>query len=121
MSEQLRLQFPDLPETGSKSDLLDLIPYGERNAVSMKALASLLRTDCRAIRQKILDARLKGSIICSSVYGYFQPVTHEELKRYVSMVRSAERSKYRSLLSAEHALDRHIYPSEESEGVVLNE
>ncbi len=118
MNEQMKLDLPGVGPAEAeeyKSALLDLIPHGEENAVSMKTLASVLNIECRSVRQMVLDARIKGAVICSSSAGYFQPETHEELFRYVQIVKAQERSKYRALISAEKVLNEGRLPHEEDE------
>lgn len=62
--------------------LLDLIPSGERNAVSMHYLASILTVDEREVRRLIESARRDGLIIATCEEGYFIPETMSELMRY---------------------------------------
>lgn len=62
--------------------LLILIPSGERNAVSMRYLASILTVDEREIRRMIESARRDGLIIATCEDGYFIPETMSELLRY---------------------------------------
>ena len=62
--------------------LLELIPYWEENAISMKLLANKLCISDKCLRQHIQNARIAGKIIARSQHGYFIPKTYEELSQY---------------------------------------
>jgi len=64
-------------------NILDLIPEGEANAVSMTDLANLAGYDnTRALRRHIEQLRISGEIICSSSAGYFRHANEYELREY---------------------------------------
>ncbi len=63
--------------------LIDLIPTGCREAVSMNDLARLTGLPSADIRQQVLNARLIGVLICSGEQGYYFPENPEELSDYV--------------------------------------
>jgi len=88
-----------MKETTSKAanTLLDIIPEGEENAVSMKFLSAICETDERTIRKAIFDLRCSGAIIAGTSAGYYIPVTEQELKDYYTMARSRALSTFRSL------------------------
>lgn len=63
--------------------ILDRIPCGSDNAVSMRDLARGLGEDERQIRLRIERARIAGNIIAGTDAGIFIPVTVSELREYV--------------------------------------
>lgn len=85
--------------------LLDLIPYGRENAISMEQLAILLNVDKRTTRSMIFNARARGAVICSEcdygISGYFRPTSPDEAIPYVKMQKSRIKSAKKALRSAE--------------------
>lgn len=63
--------------------ILDHIPYGSDDAVSVPDLARALGEDPRQIRQRIQNARIDGFIIAGTDAGIFIPETVAELREYV--------------------------------------
>ena len=80
--------------------LLDAIPTGEENAVSMSALAELFHTTERGIRKLVHLAREDGCIVAGNASGYFLPEELEELRGYCSFAKSRVRSEYKALKPA---------------------
>ncbi len=66
-------------------DVIELIPYGRKNAVSQGDLATLCSTDKRTIRKAVECARRQGVPICSDNSGYYFPEDAEEARHYVQM------------------------------------
>lgn len=64
--------------------ILDRIPRGRYNAVSMRDLANILGRDDRQIRHMIENARIDGNIIAGTNDGIFIPETDQELREYVN-------------------------------------
>lgn len=64
--------------------ILDHIPSGRMNAVTMRYLATVLGTDKRRIRLLIENARIDGNIIAGSNDGLFIPETDDELRDYIN-------------------------------------
>lgn len=64
--------------------ILDHIPSGRMNAVTMRYLAMILGTDTRQIRHMIENARIDGNIIAGTNDGLFVPETEEELCEYIN-------------------------------------
>lgn len=62
--------------------LLENIPFGEQNAVSMRELAVFFGITERELRERIFEARKEGCLILGGVNGYFRPGTLEEVERY---------------------------------------
>lgn len=62
--------------------LIELIPIGKGEAVSMKTLSKLLGLPSSDVRLMILNARKKGVLICSGDEGYYFPKNEDELKEY---------------------------------------
>lgn len=84
--------------------LLELLPSGEENAVSMRMLARWLETSPRNVRKLVEGARLEGNIIASTDAGYFVPETEDELRHYVAIVRSRARTAYATIREAQRLL-----------------
>ena len=64
--------------------ILDLVPTGIQNAVSMSYVARILNTDERTVRSMVEKARQDGNIIAVCEDGYFIPDTLEDLLDYRS-------------------------------------
>lgn len=78
-------------ETGKHSPhrkILDRIPLGEDNAVSMRDLARGLNETEREIRFRIQKARIDGNVIAGTDAGIFIPETEGELREYVNRTQS---------------------------------
>lgn len=75
-------------------ELIDFIPYGRSNAVSMKTLAERLGVDPRTLRLLIQREREQGAPICSDweYGGYFIPANEYEARVYYRQQRSRIRS-----------------------------
>ena len=84
--------------------ILDLIPTGRGNAISMKDLARILEVDVRGVRQLVHNARNDGEVICGTESGYYQPATKEELRDYIALAQSRAFSCLRSLKAARKLL-----------------
>ena len=104
MIEQTTLFKEELPL------ILDYIPEGRENAVSMRYLAIILNTDARTIRSMVHNARISGHVIIGDDSGYFKPVYEEDLIRWISKETAALRSKNKALQSARNALTEGRYP-----------
>lgn len=86
--------------------VLNYIPFGRENAVSMEELSIRMRCDKRAARAAVFKARCKGAVICStcdgdSSDGYYRPISAEEALPYVNMQRKRIASAKAALRSAE--------------------
>ena len=88
-----------------KINILDFLPRGIENAISMAELAARANCDPRTARQLVYNARLGGEIICSSCDdengGYFIPIVDYEVERYVKMQKSRIKSAQAAVKSAE--------------------
>lgn len=80
--------------------LLDRIPCGEENAVSMRDLARALGEDPRQTRLRIEKARVDRNIIASTDQGYFIPETEAELREYVCRTWARIKTSYATLAPA---------------------
>lgn len=63
--------------------ILDRIPRGSDNAISMRDLARGLGETQRQIRLRIERARIAGNVIAGTDAGIFIPATVEELREYI--------------------------------------
>lgn len=78
----------DLDPKSPHRAILDQIPFGEDNAVSMRELAHGLGETTRQIRYRIERARIDGNIIAGTDAGIFIPETDDELREYVRRTQS---------------------------------
>jgi len=76
--------IPDTPEGRRFEVIRPLIGEGEREAITLKDLSKLLGFSIWDTKKIILDARLKGCLICSSEKGYYFPADILELSDYVT-------------------------------------
>lgn len=91
-----------------KHEIMGFIPYGEKNAVSMRQLSILTGWKLREVRAAVFQARCDGELICSScaryASGYFRPETAADVERYKRMQESRIRSAARAVRSARRYL-----------------
>lgn len=106
MIEQTALFEEELPA------ILDYIPSGKDNAVSMRYLAVILSTDTRKIRSMVHNARISGHVVIGDENGYYKPECEEDLIGWIRKETAALRSKNMALQSARIALSEGRYPSE---------
>ena len=68
-------------------NIVDFLPVGEENAMTMTELANMMNCSKREARALIYEARCKGAVICSSPDGikggYFLPKNNDEIKRFI--------------------------------------
>ena len=95
---------PDSPHR----TILDHIPSGRMNAVSMRYLATILGTDRRRIRLLIENARIDGNIIAGTDDGLFIPETEAELREYINRTYSRIQTSVRTLNPAIRLTGRSI-------------
>ena len=88
------------------SSIKDFISTGEENAVSLAELCRITGLENRTLRLVIETERRNGTVICSSVNGYFYPETVQELQAYVHQERARSRSISQGLKSAEILLKK---------------
>jgi hypothetical protein len=50
-------------------NIIEFIPLGKENAISMDELSTRTECDARAVRQLIYNARCAGDLICSTCEG----------------------------------------------------
>jgi len=77
--------------------LIDRLPEGHENAVSMKTLADSFDMKPAELRSYVLSARLDNVLVLSGQNGFFLPETEEEIEEY-------ETKRRRYLRTAEKAL-----------------
>ncbi len=93
-------------------NIIDFIPKGRKNAVTTEELKARTGFDVRTIRQHIANARLKGTVICSSLKseggGYFLPESPDEALEYVRTERNRTELKAQIWL---YRAQLNIFPS----------
>lgn len=69
--------------------VVDFLPTGRENAISMADLANCLGVTERTVRKHIEAERRNGKVICSStdegVSGYFLPADIDEVREFVKL------------------------------------
>lgn len=92
--------------------IFDILPVGEENAISAKALSAKLGLSVRECRARISKELQEGSFCLSSTHrpgGYFRPSTGEkgrqELLRFYRRELSRSRSSARKLKTVRTALE----------------
>ena len=88
MIEQATLFKEELPK------ILDYIPEGRENAVSMRYLAVILNTDARTIRSMVHNARISGHVVIGDDSGYYKPVYEEDLTGWIRKETAAQKQEY---------------------------
>lgn len=88
-----------------KINVLDFLPFGIKNALSMSELAKRMGIDQRTARKMVFEARRSGAVICSTcsenAHGYYRPNNAAEVRPYISMQLSQIRSAQKALKSAQ--------------------
>lgn len=87
-------------------NVLDFIPMGRENAISMSNLSDRMGTDQRTARKAVFNARCRGEIICSvcngdKTSGYYRPDNASEILPYIRMQQSRILSAQKALKSVE--------------------
>ena len=93
-----------------KQDIFDMLPVGERNAISTPAL--LAATGCGSVRElqsRISEERARGNLILSrGAGGYFRPSPglegKQEINRYMATLHARAISTLQTLQTAKAAL-----------------
>lgn len=87
-------------------DIIDFIPVGLENAVSLNDLEGRTNRDKRTIRKLVYNARLNGELICSTCNGlrggYYIPATPDEALPYLREQTARLRSLKNSLKVVEN-------------------
>ena len=90
--------------------IYELLPEGQRNAISRRELMTLTGYSDRKLRLQIAAERRAGALILSSVEygssGYFRPEpgNARELRRFISSMSSRGRETFAALRAAKAAL-----------------
>lgn len=95
------------------TNIYDILPVGEENAISLKALSAKTGISERALRTKIVEEIEAGSPCLSSCRrhgGYYRPSSGEkglqEIQRYFYQERSRARSTWRKLTAIRRMLSQ---------------
>lgn len=80
--------------------LIELLPHGRENGISMHDLSNLINTDDRTTRKIIWQAKADGEVIASGDTGYFVPVSLDELREFVRRVAKRQKSTAIALAAA---------------------
>lgn len=116
IEQKMLFEEPASSDTQKKHVIMNYIPSGKYNAVSMRYLAMILNTNTRVIRSMVLNARIAGHIIIGDDNGYYLPCYEEDLIGWIQREKAALRSKERALQSALTALTENRFPNK-GEGV----
>lgn len=88
--------------------LLDLIPFGEENAVKARELAKLMNCHTRIITASIHFLRCTGAVICADSNGFYKPASRAETEHFVQSMRSRCRHIKAAAASAEKLLKKGV-------------
>ena len=86
--------------------IMELLPLGQANAVSMYDLSNLLNITDREVRKVIFDLRCKGMVIAGDNNGYYIPNGLNELKAYYKLALSRGKATIRSIKAAKREIER---------------
>ncbi|MBR6996155.1 MAG: hypothetical protein IKH96_09080 [Ruminococcus sp.] len=91
-------------------NIVDFLPVGEENAITMTELAVLLGCSKREARALIFEARCRGAVICSTADpvkgGYYLPRTDDEIKRFLMFAQHRVNSTLEAIKSAKKFLKK---------------
>ena len=80
--------IPDTEKARSYTFLTDAIPYGKKDAVSMRELSHRLQKEESKLRDLVTMARIDGILLCSGNEGYYFPDNEDELQDYITKRRA---------------------------------
>ena len=85
--------------------LLEHIPSGNQNAVSVQRLAELTgaRSE-RCLRADVRELRKAGELICSSPGGYYRPATRAEIADFIERMEGHAIGVFQAIKSAREAM-----------------
>ena len=92
--------------THTQQRILNSIPYGAKNAITNKRLASETDMSARRVQSEIQQLRLRGKLIASTThppYGYYIPTKGEETQAYINQLRSRVNEQTQVLTMQEYA------------------
>ena len=85
-----------------KKHILDYIPMGKKNAISVQQLAELSGAHSESsLRKDIAELRKSGELICSSSCGYYRPAT---LADFIKRMESHAIGVFQAIKSAREAM-----------------
>lgn len=84
--------------------ILELIPEGRENAVSLAYLADLLQVNERTVKKYVSMIRIQGTPIIGDVCGYYKPADRSELQWYFHLFHKRGITSLRSISSARRDL-----------------
>lgn len=99
--------------------IYDLLPEGQKNALSRQALMSITGLTDRELRKAIATERREGALILSSTdsehSGYFRPASADELRRFVASMTRRGKATFAAVAQARKAL-KQIEAEQEGKG-----
>ena len=84
--------------------LNDVIPDGSENAMSGSEIARRFNVSYRNVTLFVNVLRRRGAVICSCQRGYYKPLTPDEAKMFVRVMRS----RVRQIRAATQSAERYI-------------
>lgn len=97
-------------------DFVELIPKGQKNAISVKELSELTGLDTRSVRAVVSRIRRQNVIVCSNSdsskgkTGFFLPENDAEIEDYVRNERRKLRTYHAAVRPAEKYLKERETP-----------
>ncbi len=82
----------------------DLLPTGRNNAVAVCDLTEKMRITERKLREIITEERTAGTVICSSVSGYYLPANRAEIEDFCHFMEKRAKHSFVAIQSARRAL-----------------
>lgn len=88
------------------TSIYDMLPIGERNAISRRSLAAQMGLSDRQLRRQIAAERRAGHLILSNETGggYYRPASQLELKRFVASMSARGAGVFAAVAAARAAL-----------------
>lgn len=81
-----------------------LLPTGKENAISASELAIKVGTTERKLREVITEERVSGTVICSSMNGYYLPANRNEIVEFCHFMEKRAKHSFAAIQSARRAL-----------------
>lgn len=91
-----------------KHRIYDLLPEGQKNAISRQTLMNVLGMSDRSLRLAIAAERKAGALILSSTAveggGYYRPANSDEIAQFVSSMERRAKATFAAASEARKAL-----------------
>ena len=89
-------------------EFAEQFPAGRENALSMQAMCKFFGVTDRDLRNMVKQARLHGCIIAGDDYGYYRPISLEELHAYRVIVHARYKTTGATLRAVDTAIRNYV-------------